>query len=81
MSVLYQFLAICQGGDQGQFVGVFDVAAGCHAATDAGNFDFVGFEFLFQIEGGQITFGGWVGSQDDFLYAVICYPMQELIDV
>ena len=80
MSVLYQFLAICQGGDEGEFVGVFDVAAGGHTATDAGNFDLAGFQLLFQIEGGQIAFGSGVGGENNFLYAIIFYPMQEFID-
>ena len=80
MSVLYQFLAICQGRDEGEFVGVFDVAAGGHAASDPGNFDLAGFQLFFQIESGQVTFGGGIGRQDNFLYAVICYPMEELVD-
>ncbi len=76
--ILYQFLAICQGGDEGDLVGVFDVSAGRHAASDAGDFDFVGLELLFQVQSGQIAFGGGVGGEDDLLDTVAFDAMQEL---
>lgn len=80
MDTLYQFLTICQGGDQSEFISVFDIAAGRHTASDTSDFDFIGLQLLFQIESGQVAFGRGVGSQNDFLDAVIFHSIQKFVD-
>lgn len=80
MIILCQFLAICQGGGEGHFIGVFDVASGGHAPSDAGDLDMERFQLLFQVESGHIAFRGRIGRQDDFLYSVILYPLEEFVD-
>lgn len=79
--VLYQFPAICQGSDEGEVVSILDVAAGRHTAPDTGDFDAVRFQFLFEVESGQIALSGRIGRKDDLFDGFICDAFEELGDM
>lgn len=76
-SPLFQFSSMREGGRKGEFVGVFDVAAGREAATEAGDFERAVFEFSAEIESGEIAFGCRVGGEDDFAYMFLFDAIEE----
>jgi hypothetical protein len=74
-------LSIHEGAGEGEFVGVFDVAAGGESAGEAGDSEAEVFEFLFEVEGGEVAFGGRVGGEDDLGDFFVRDTLEEFGDV
>src|SRR5690606_32261289 len=73
--------AFHQGPGDGAGVDVLELAAGRHAARQAGDLQpFAGKDFTQKVRSG-FAFGGEVGGQDDFLHHAIAGALDETLEV
>src|ERR1035437_895093 len=75
-----------KGADQGDFVGIFEVAADGQSPRNSRDASHDRLQALRQVHSGGLTFQGWVGGDDHFLERLplvlgLLGPLEKLADL